>query len=316
MGGNPHYDTMNPIKAIVVIAVAVIMTVYIVYPLAENPESYSNSLDVIIIDGQSNAEYSSSINRVNPTLIDLPVPDHKLLYYGTESGANYIYGGVPSTGIYEMNRDGYWVLGGIEPTLAYTYSKLTGHDVLTINVAVGGQSITKLSPDGTYWQSGAECIAEALSMITGYSNVHMVGWIMMQGEADKNMAVDTYKEHFVDLMDYFKSIGANGCYLVKTREYYGGNATIAQSELVEEYSNVHMATTITDTFTEANGLLVNNDPIHYSQKGRNLVGTALGEYIAADNEMPGQSMLILIPIVLVIGIILVAARIVLVGRDD
>ena len=307
---------MNPIKAILVIAVATILTVYIVYPLVENPDSYSNSIDVIIIDGQSNAEYSSSMSRVNPLLIDLPVPDHKLLYYGTESGANYIYGGVPSTGIYEMNRDGYWILGGIEPTLAYTYSQLTGHDVLTINVAVGAQSITKLSPDGTYWQKGAECIAEALSMLTGYSHVNMVGWIMMQGEADKNMAVDTYKEHFVDLMNYFKSIGANECYLVKTREYYGGNATIAQSELVEEYGNVHMATTITDTFTETNGLLVNGDPIHYSQKGRNLVGTALGEYIADDEDQaPWESMAIAIPIVLVIGIILFAARIV-VSRND
>ena len=307
---------MNPIKTILVVAIALIMTVYIVYPLVENPDTYSNSLDVIIIDGQSNAEYSTSLNRTNPVLIDLPVPDHKLLYYGTETAANNIYTGSPSTGIYEMNRDGYWKIGGIEPTLAYYYSQQTGHDLLTINVAVGGQSITKLSPDGIYWQSGSECIADALSMISGYSHINMIGWVMMQGEADKTMAVDTYKEHFMELADYFKSIGANECYLVKTRDYYGGNATIAQAELVQEYDFIHMATEVTDTFTEANGLLVNSDPIHYSQLGRNVVGKALGEYIAEDNEIPGQSIMFLIPVVLVIGIILVAARIVLANRDD
>ena len=307
---------MNPIKAILVVAVATILTIYIVFPLVENPDSYSNSIDVIIIDGQSNAEYSTSMARTNVNLIDLPVPEHKLLYYGTETAANNLYTGTPSTGIYEMNRDGYWKIGGIEPTLAYYYSLHTGHDLLTINVAVGVQSITKLAPEGSYWEKGAESIATALSMISGYSHVNMVGWIMMQGEADKSMAVDTYKERFMGLADYFTSIGANECYLVKTREYFGGNATIAQSELVQEYANIHMATEVTDTFTEANGLLVNGDPIHYSQLGRNIVGKALGEYIADDEDQaPWESMAIAIPIVLVIGIILFATRIV-VSRND
>ena len=288
---------------IVAIAVACIMLTMVLMPVIEDAEHGPAALDVIIIDGQSNAEYSTSAARVNPAKIDLPIPDHRLLYYGTETAANYLYGNVPSTGIYEMNRDGYWVIGGIEATLAYYYSQRSDHDVLTINVAVGAQSITKLAPEGTYWEKGAACISEALSMISGYSRINMVGWIMMQGEADKNMAIDTYKEHFMDLSEYFDSIGASQCYIVKTREYYGGNATIAQSELVEEYDNIHMATTITDTFTEANGMLVSGDPIHYSQLGRNAVGQALGEYIEV-YELPGNEILSSIPVIIAVGIVI------------
>lgn len=301
---------------IISISVATIMLTMVLVPVLNDAEHPDNVLDVIIIDGQSNAEYSTSQARVNPALIDLPLPHHKLMYYGTPTAANYLYGDVPSTGIYEMNRDGYWVIGGLEPTLAYYYSERSDHDVLTINIAVGAQSITKLAPNGDYWVKGSESIKEALSMVSGY-RLNMVGWIMLQGEADKNMAVDTYKSHFLDLVDYFDSIGADQCYLVKTREYYGGNATTAQEELVEEYPNIHMATTITDTFTEANGLLVNGDPIHYSQLGRNVVGKAVAEYMDV-YSMPGSEIISVIPTIMVVAILLstVGAIAVILSKRD
>lgn len=309
MGGGvtSPYDTMNPTKTIVIIAVAVIMTVYIVYPLTENPGADANTLDVIIIDGQSNAEYNQYCN-VNA--LDLPVPNHKLLYYGTESAANK-YPGTTSTGVYEMCRNGYWKIGGLEPTLAYYYSLNTNHPVLTINVARGAMSISWLSSDGvTYAQ---EVINAALAEVSGYK-INYVGWVMLQGEADDDMEVDTYKDYFLVLEDYFKSIGCPSCYIAKTRAYWGGNSVTAQEELCEEYPDIHMATTVSDTFADGSPYVMPVS-IHYTQLGRNVIGEDLGIYIAKDHDMPGQSILIVIPIILVIGIILLAARIV-VNRND
>lgn len=289
---------------IISVSIVVITLTMVLMPILDDAEHPGNVLDVIIIDGQSNAEYSTSKARVNPALIDLPIPHHKLMYYGTESAANnFLSDSYVPDGIYDMNRDGIWMIGGLEPTLAYYYSERSGHDVLTINVARGAMSITALAPDGEYWQRGSKVISDALALVSGYSHVNMVGWVMLQGEADKNMAVDTYKSHFLDLVDYFDSIGANQCYLAKTREYYGGNATTAQDQLVQEYDNIHMATTITDTFTEANGDLVNGDPIHYSQRGRNIVGQALGEAMEV-YELPGAELISVIPIIIAVAILL------------
>lgn len=289
---------------VIAAAIATIVLTMVLIPILDDAEHPGNTLDVIVIDGQSNAAYYTGTNRVNPNLIDLPIPHNKLMYYGTENAPNDFLTPEDSDGIYEMNRDGRWIIGGIEPTLAYYYSERSGNDVLTINIARGAQSITALSPpDGEYWILGAQAISDALSMVSGYTTVNMIGWVMLQGESDKNMAIDTYKENFLNLADYFDSIGANQCYIVKTRDYYGGNATIAQDQLVQEYDNIHMATTITDTFTEANGDLVNGDPIHYSQRGRNIVGEAVGEYIPVYSP-PGSEIISIIPVVIVAAILL------------
>lgn len=304
-------------KLIVTVAIAVIALTTVLIPVLNDAGHSPNTLDVIIIDGQSNAAYYSlDTSRCNPELVDLPLPHHKLMYYGTENAPNDYLIGATSDGIYEMNRGDRWVIGGIEPTLAFYYSERSGNDVLTINIARGAQSITALAPEGEYWQKGSASIADALSMVSGY-RINMAGWVMLQGEQDKTMAVETYKEHFMSLANYFDSIGANQCYLVKTREYYGGNATIAQSELVNEHDNIHMATDITDTFTVENGMLVNGDPLHYSQRGRNAVGEALGNYIEV-NTPPGMELLPIIPVIIIVAILLGVVKVVypiISGRD-
>lgn len=307
-GGNPLHDTMNPLKLIVGVIVATILIVYLVCPIVENPNPSGNTLDVIIIDGQSNAEYNQycDVNKV-----DLPVPDHKLLYYGTESAVNS-YPGTSSTGVYEMCRDGYWKIGGLEPALAYYYSLQTDHPVLTINVARGAMSISWLATDGVDYAKGV--IADALGEIHGYK-INFVGWVMLQGEADKTMDVDTYKEYFLQLEDYYMSMGAGDCYIAKTREYWGGNSVTAQEQLCQEFSYIHMATTVSDTFEDGSPYVMPVS-IHYTQLGRNVIGEDLGRYIAADQEMPGESILSIVPVVLVIAIVLAIAGFAITRKYD
>lgn len=304
---------MKILNIAIMVTVALIVTSTLLIPVINDAKEEPSTLDVIIIDGQSNAEYSSNTARTNMELIDLSAPEHKLMYYGSETAANS-YPGSDSYKLYEMYRDGVWQIGGLEPTLAYYYSERSGHDVLTINVARGAMGIAWLKPTGNggIWAQG--CIDKALSEITGYSRINMVGWVMLQGEHDKTMAVDSYKTQFMELDAYFDSIGAKYCYLVKTREYYGGNATIAQNQLVAEHPDIFMATTITDTFTEENGMLVTGDPIHYSQLGRNVIGEAVGKYMIV-YESPTIPLLDIIPVLVIVAIVMGAVVAIFIKRD-
>lgn len=295
---------MKAFAAIVTVIVSAVILITVVYPIVDNPDG-RNTLDVIIIDGQSNAEYNQYCNKY---LVDLPVPDNMLMYYGTESAANS-YPGTSSTGIYDMCRGGNWQIGGIEPALAYYYSLQTDNPVLTINVARGAMSISWLASEDEGLGYAKDIIDTALGKIHGY-HVRMAGWVMLQGEADKAMDVETYKEYFIELYDYFDSIGADQCYLVKTRDQYGGNSVIAQEELCEEYANIHMATTITDSFADDSGLVVPQGPIHYTQLGRNVIGEAVADYMAGYiPDAPANSLLRAIPAIIAVGLILAAVGI-------
>lgn len=295
---------MSPIKLIITLALSLILITSLVVPTIEGTMDPAE-LDVIIIDGQSNAEYSTNVARTNAGIIDLPSPTHKLMYYGTANYAEH-YPGFDNAEIWEMNRNNQWMIGGLEPYLAYVYSERSGHDVLTINVARGAMSISWLAPSGEGGEYAAEVITDALNKISGYRFVNMVGWVMLQGEHDKTMAVDTYKSYFLELADYFDSIGASQCYIGATREYYGGNATIAQKELSMEYSNIHLVTEISETFTEANGMLVSGDPIHYSQKGRNVMATELANGMGITDH-GNTDLLKVIPVMLLAALLLMAA---------
>lgn len=302
---------MNAFTTIVTIVVSAVLLITLVYPMVNDPDDASNTLDVIIIEGQSNAEYNT--HRCNPYQVDLPVPTQRLMYYGNESEANS-YPGTSSTGVYEMNRDGSWKIGGLEPALAYYYSLHTNNPVLTINVARGGMSISWLSAEAEGLGYAKEVIDAALSNIHGY-HVRMAGWVMAQGEADKNMDVDVYKEYFLELRDYYKSIGADECYLIKTRDFYGGNSVIAQEELCEEYEDIHMATTITDTFTDDSGYVYPQDPIHYTQVGRNVVGESVADYMS--DFIPNYNsyeLLKVVPIIIAVAIILGAVGLMVASR--
>lgn len=293
---------MFSLKVAIGAVVGIVIFSTVLYPVVVNYDSEPSTLDVIIIDGQSNAEYSSSINRCNKALIDLPVPNQALLYYGSEHAANS-YPSSDSNQIYSMNREGYWQIGGLEPYLAYTYAERSGHDVLTINVARGAQSIAWLAPPGAGGEYAKNVIDSALAQVQGYRSVNMVGWVMLQGEQDKNMPVETYKGHFMELSEYFTSIGADNCYIASTREYYGGNACIAQEELAQASPNIHISTHISDTFTESNGYLVSGDPIHYSQKGRNLIAEELGAAIQVSPGREAFNLIQVVPIIVLVAMI-------------
>lgn len=265
-------------------------------PVVENIND-DNILDVIILDGQSNAEYNTSL--IISVQGDLPNPEHKLYYYGSETNSN-MYPGYPNSKMNLMNRDDTWIISGIEAPLAYYYSVCAGHDVYVINIARGGASIETLRPEGSNGIYGRQILTQALSEIPDYYKIHMAGWVMIQGEADKETPVAEYKQYFLELSNYFDSIGVEKCYISTTRSYYGGNATIAQNELAQEYENIIIASTASDTFNIENRLVKPNDPIHYSQAGRNIIAADLAKVMSGPSQK--NTIMQIIPILMIIGI--------------
>ena len=185
-------------------------------------------------------------------------------------------------------------------------------------MGIGARSIADLLPDGADGAYSWGVLDRALTEISpGYQHISMLGVVWIQGETDAAIGttVEQYKASFLKLMDSFEKYGANEFYLVHTRDYYGGNASIAQDQLAEEYSNVLMATEITETFTIENGMLDAN-PIHYSQKGRDAIAFAIKDKILIPTVTnPYEPLLMMIPLMFIIALVVLGGRIMLSARD-
>ena len=277
---------MKIIYAAVTVAVAILLISSVAIPaasLADDPKI----LDVLVIDGQSNAEYGG-IDVCDPVELNQEYsekPAHNILYYGTDSKPAYFWdwshdlayswAAYHLHNAYDYDND-RWKIGGYEPILGNTISKKSGHDVLVVNMAIGATKIAELLPDGGItgvysWTLLNHALEQANKR---YDGLNMVGVVWAQGEGDASTPVNDYKSSFRTLMASFDKYGLDDFYIIKTREYYGGNACTAQAQLAAEYSNVMIATDITETFTIENGMLDDN-PIHYSQKGRTAISNAI-----------------------------------------
>ena len=105
-----------------------------------------------------------------------------------------------------------------------------------------------------------------------------------------------------------------GGFISIVRDANGGNAAIAQRELCEEISTIHLGTDIASSFTVADGMM-GSDDLHYSQKGNNAIGAALGDsvgnYVAGPlRSTAGDAVMILyaIPAIVLSAIILMVIR--------
>lgn len=320
---------MKILNIIVGIITAIILTGSLMVPTF-NSLTDNDSLDVVVITGQSNAAYRESYNyRVSPEVATANLgesPD--LFYYGTATApASYEVIGDPtydttfeSYSIQKMCEGDSYVIGGLEAPLAITIHNKTGNDVLILNVAVSGAPIDWLSPTGSWGAFASGVIEHALADVSGqYDKINKIGWICLQGEADTSTAIDTYKTKFMRMADYLGSMGFDTGYIVPSRTTLGGNSVIAQKELAEEYSNIHIvADGLADTFTTANGLLY-SDAIHYTELGRIKIGIE-----AANNmELPAKSaistvepIINIIPIVVIVAILMLAVGAIAYRRAD
>lgn len=308
-------------KKIIALIIPIVLFAAIVVPVSTHSGTTSNTLDVVILAGQSNAEYGYTNDTTDPALVNeeyQETPTHKLYYYGGDRPANPWFASWGSWGVQEMYNDA-WTIGGYEPILANEISKKTNHDVIVINMGVGARTVYQLNPHNHQYPGvyGKTVLDSALTEISPeYSNLSMLGWIWIQGESDKDTPIAEYIAQFREVQSFFKSYGAEKCYIVHTRDYYGGNANLAQDQLVANDDNIMYATFASDSFTVENGTLVSWEPIHYSQKGRDIIAHDLIEAIAipAPSENANYTMLAIIPLIILVAIVAFAAKILIVRR--
>lgn len=277
-----------------------------------------DTIDVLIIDGQSNAAYQTVAGTVNIGVVNatLGAPSHDAFYYGNSSRPTWYGEADTDYGIHTIYSDnGYYKVGGLVAPFGYYLTQKQDRDVLVIDVGISGQSISNLVPGSVGGNWKIDVIKGALDSITGYDNVNLLGWVWLQGEADTEMQISTYKSYFNDLEEWYSSIGCPNCYIVKTREITGGNATIAQSEIIASDPNVYLGTDITDSFTGTDYML---DNWHYSQAARIIIAEAVtetipvksyGDYDAINNILG------VVPVILIIALVMGVAALMILKRD-
>ena len=306
---------------------AIVIIVIISLPLMAIISDYDhgdNTLEVIVIAGQSNAAY----RQANTTIVneDVPIPTTNVYYYGTSSQP--IWYGYPSNptyddtfdsyGIYSMISNGSWKIGGYEPVLAQSIGKESNCDVLVINVGISSANINYLLPDqigGTYVKN---VIEDALSKVDNKYVVDKVGYVWIQGESDKTTSVSTYIEKFETINEWYHSNGFDTCYLVQTRPSDGGNASMAQLKICQEDSSVILASTAPSTFTVSNGL-IESDDLHYTQRGRDIIGLDIDSKINLPyhlKESQGSEIIAILPIMIIVMIILATCKIYIGFKND
>lgn len=276
-----------------------------------------DTLDVFIIDGQSNAAYVNQPGSVDVDVVNdtLGSPDRSLFYYGNSTRPTMYNESDTNYAIRPIYADGEYKVGGLVAPFAYYLSEAQDRDVLVLDVGISAQSIVNLVPGSVGGNWKTKVISDALSSITGYDHVNLVGWAWLQGESDKTMAVSTYTGYFNDLEDYYSSIGCPNCYIVKTRAIAGGNATIAQANLIASNPNIHLGTDITDTFTGTDYMI---DGLHYSQAARIIIAEKVVEVIPVENYGNWDSVnpiLAVIPVVIILAMVVGVAAFALRSRE-
>lgn len=288
---------------VIVIAAAIM----IINDQTEEYNSEDNDLYVFLLSGQSNAQYYKyDLSVAN----ELPkIPYGSALYYGTsETPAVYsddYTSKISEYGIHSVtDESGSYVIGSIESGFSYGFYERTGKKCLIINAARGGASINDFLP-GEYVNTYTNTIlADALSKIPAEYNIKKTSVIWIQGEADRLMPASEYESKFIELVDYFDSVGFDNVLMSKVRAQWSPIISNAQKDIAKTIKSVKI-TDLPDSFSLAAGTM-DPDGLHYSQEGRDDLGKNLAFMapVASKEISSGFEVITVIPIILILTVIL------------
>lgn len=225
------------------------------------------------------------------------------------------------------------VIADKSTVFAKNYYEQTGHKVYWICGGIGGKSVTWFSPtygSGEIYPYEQQLLDDALGCVnTDFYNIHIKDYIWIQGETDKTLSINTYKECFTEWntaltsdSSFYESMENwpegqffKNCYISLIPSEYT-NSYKAQLELASEIENVTISTKIANTFTIQNGMLNSGDGIHYTQKGDNVIAKYLATSAASNvydkNPVIKQiewengvewDLLAILPILIIVGVI-------------
>lgn len=274
-------------------------------------------LEILFVMGQSNGEYLSQY--AVPSDVDPKTEIGTAYYYGSATMPVVKNYDPSECAMHSMNdSDGSQLIGDIWPTLASSYHEITGQKVYVVSAAWGGMSIDEFDPStGDIWTYSVNMITNSTAAIdTDYYDWSLRSYIWIQGEADENMPIGEYKSKFLVMHDAILNgdLGIDTiskCFISKVRTERAPVIAEAEIQLVAENKTIYMATQLADTFTYENGCRA--DYSHYTQKGDNMIGDAVGEYIAY-NYYPSyrtndtvDSLISTIPLFMIIVAVMAAA---------
>lgn len=308
------------IKKILPIIIGLLLVSAIVVPIVNSPSGNSKTLEVYVIAGQSQGvwEFSKDLDVVNA---EVPSPEKTAYYYGNSNPVLWqLKDGQPdwdttytTYGIHEAHYANGWIIGDIEPSLAYGITKASNHDVYLINVCEKGRTLEYLNTDGKSFIE--EVLTHALDEIPKNIRINYGGCVFMHGEADATTAVDTYVEEFETFKGFIQSYGFKTFYIVPTVPANAGNAIEAQEKIAESDKDVILTKNIAASFTVENGLL-KSDGVHYTQKGDDLIGAEVCSYLPQSLPDNSFELLQLIPIMFVLALIIMAVRVAITKSND
>lgn len=269
-------------------------------------------LDLILIWGQSNASYRNAVvsEAINPGL-------NAGYYFGQDDQLGSAAGEGetdPATcDFYTLvDDDGALRIGDMGPALAKAYHEKTGHKAYLVNAAIGNKWILLFIPYEQMWTYCDNIVSAAINAVDlSKFDLHLVGYVWSQGEANASNSVLDYKTWFMMSYNSMASGVLSGhvfdkVFIIETKPQDGGNATIAQRELAAEYDGVYMGSTAPESFTVENGLM-GTDGLHYSQLGKNIIGTQVGGVIGDTVSPPTtdySSLLYTIPVVILAALLI------------
>ena len=312
---------MRGITLLIGVVVGIVLISAVAIPIigeATGKPAPNDDLYVFMLAGQSNsAYYNADVSVVNEEVA--PITDGFSFYYGTESAPincgvinNMQYDTtLESYGIYSMtNSDGTFRIGNIEAPFASDFVNKTNQKILIVNTGIGGVSINSYVPSTVGYEYAAKIFGDAISKIPEGLNPKLAGIIWIQGESDAALNVELYITQFGKMFDGFKTdLGLKKIYISETRPLNGGNASVAQTIIPDRISNAYLATDASADFSISGGPIA-NDTLHYTQKGDDILGRDLAEYVIDSMglktglEGPVKSLIGLLPLLLVMGIVL------------
>lgn len=250
-------------------------------------------LDVFLIMGQSNSAYF----HAEPDLAD-PTPTLGTAYfYGVEGHPLFTSNDTceaitdydayfTGCGMNSMNAsDGLVKTGNFETPFSARWHDLTGHKVYSINTGVTAMPIQGLQPGKYGYTYAQQMFTRAMDAIdTSHYEVSFVSCIWAQGEGNAAMTVSTYKSNFLTIYHSlrgdsppFSDVSTiKDMIIIQTNAEYAANPAQAQAELARDYAHIIMGTTVSQTFTIANGMLA-DDGVHYTQLADNKIGVELAD---------------------------------------
>lgn len=282
-------------------------------------------LDVFLITGQSNSCYVDA----DPSLAE-PVPAMGEAYaWMLEDGD---YGDLTAKTGEAMRAmvdpaTGESITGDKAPAFSSIYTSITGNKVYWICGGSSGKDISQFDPNGGYrWTAMKGIVSEAMEAVDeSLFEVRTCAFMWIQGEADNDTPINTYKARFIDIVDAIIN-GELGyefshCFVSLVTERLGGNARVAQIEAAEEHPSRITIAADANSFTIDNGLM-GSDNVHYSQLGDNVIGAdlgvACGDYETNTTSSTNRALLDVMPILLILSVAIMCIGLALralMGRD-